>query len=235
MINLNLKDILLYAAVGLLCFTVFFGGRNYNQRVTLAEELTEIRIYNASLFSQIVDRDSLLASSDVKYEDLLKSYEAKEAEIAQIKKKKAKVDADKAKLIAELSKISSDSSYSFLQDSVYISSIEPKTYGFDSVQVKEIHADYIGKVHLEKVNSILEAEVVAYVDKCEVCDSLLVESRVQNSLLKSNIVNYKELVDSGEKEAELYKEQAIKNANRKTFWQTVAGVAGIVAVGLAIL
>jgi len=232
---MKVKDLLLLGAAGLLAFSLMFGGRNYNQRVALSERVTELNIFNSQLFRDNIDKDSLINLSELREVRLDSAYKAKELEFKNLKKKQAKVNAENIRLIAELDKISSDSSYKYLQDSVYFSTIEPKPYGFDSVQVKSIHKDYINRVHLTAINGILEAKVVKLLETCGVCDSLLVEERVQTSLLTHQTVNWGKIYDNEKKKADLFKKLSQQNANKKTFWTITTAIASGIAVAALIL
>jgi len=230
---MKLKDLLTYGLVGLLAFTMLFGGRNYQQKIDLGTALTEVSIKNEQLLADNISLSNSITTSDIRYAELDSAYQVADAEVKRIRKGKVKSDAKNAELIAELEKMSSDSSYNFLQDSVYISSIEPKSYGFDSVQVKAIHADYINRVHLEEVNSILEAEVVALVGKGATCDSMNIELKAQNEMFERLAKNYEKLYNNEKNTSKLYKESAKQSANRKTFWTIMTGVAsGIAVIGL---
>lgn len=226
----KLKNGLIIALVVLIGLLGIFGGSKVKKYV---EDIRDLKYANKTLEmqkayieTQVKIEQAKVEKRDSTIDSCMVVFKKKDKQIAGLSR-----DLDSA--LAKLSGITSDSSYRFLTEIAYAF---PGTmeYLFNALQVKGIHADYLKARSADKI-------IPVYQQAIENCKFQLTERDSVETALKRIVQLRNQELDNCEqvnannqtiiKDTE---KQRDKEARRKGFWRSSAGIMTGVAVIVAV-
>ena len=226
----KLKNGLIIALVVLIGLLGIFGGSKVKKYVDDIKDLKytnkTLEMQKAYIETQVKIEQAKVEKRDSTIDSCMVVFKQKDRVIAGLSR-----DLDSA--LAKLSGITSDSSYRFLQEIAYAF---PGTmeYLFNALQVKGIHADYLKARSADKI-------IPVYQQAIENCKFQLTERDSVETALKRIVQLRNQELDNCEqvnannqtiiKDTE---KQRDKEARRKGFWRSSAGIMTGVAVIVAV-
>jgi hypothetical protein len=226
----TVKNGLIIALVILIGLFGFFGGKKVTK---YASEIAMLKMDKNSLVSQnmlleakIKDAEAKIELKERKIDSSLVVFEKKDKQIVIISKKLN--DA-----LAELSTITSDSSYIFLKTVAYNYPGLLK-YIFNENQLRHIHADYLTARNAEQAIPLLNSQI----DNCKyqyaIRDSIESGLKRVIKLQKQNIGNCEKVNTNNDKIIKDTEKQRDAEKRRKNFWRFTTAVTTTTTIILAV-
>jgi hypothetical protein len=225
----SLKNTLITGLIIALGLLLFFGGK----KVTKFEsEIVFMQGRNAALELQISERDSIIKAKGDIVDSLEKEISAVSIKNSILRKENSKIARERDEALAELSTITGDSSYIFLQKIAYN---YPGTlkYLFNELQIKGIHADFIKLRASAGIINNLENQVnncSLQVNKYESLKTNLEQIIGEQNL---SLKDYRQIVSNDSTIIRDQDKTINKERHRKGFWRTTSG--GLVLVLIAVI
>ena len=208
-------------------------GCNRAEDDAYSEEIQRLINHNNDLADSIEVREKQIKAYRDSIDDISGKVVLLAGENVRLKNNISILKKDSSQLRLDAEKVSSDSSYAFLDKTAYPYSGEKK-YPFNEHQVKEIHLNFIDNIacmgvlsESENLISNLEEQLILKDKQLEYLESSLY-------LSTENLKTSESIISNKDEEIGIKNEQIKKEKGKTLFWKIVTGVVVVIGTGLAL-
>jgi len=232
----KVKNISIGFLIVLFVVVSIMNGCNKRKSEELFKKTTKLELENDLLKRQVEETDLEIAKRQKIQDSLMLAYDIKTRELDNLKKNYGKLKVEFEDLKNQVSTVTADESYEFL-DKIAYPYTGVKRFQFNEPQVKGIHLTWLENSNLKLQNVNLTDQV----NKTELMITNLNEINNQCEdkfkLLMTTRDKYENMFVNSEK-ARIYTEDELKRIQRQNKvlkWGTVGGAAGGFLLGLLLL
>lgn len=205
-------------------------GCNRAHTEDLVERITGLNIQNDILRDSIDYREKQIKNLRDSIDRAADTLIVLVHENKKLKSKISVLEKEKRDVRANAEKMSSDSSYAFLNNEAYPFDGEKK-YLFNEPQIKEIHLTYLDNIACQGILKETNSLVDNLNDQLSLKDSQIEQLESSLILHSENIMAYSRIVDNKDEEVTLYQKELKEEKKKTLFWK----IAGGIGIGVGIL
>ena len=225
----RLKNIAILVIIIFFIISLVNNGCERKRAEQLFEKVTGLDLQNDILHRNISLMDTIISEKD----EYILELEARDIilcdSISILRADYGDMADQKNKIISDLLNVPADTSYKFLNETVYPFPGNQK-YRFNEPQIKNIHLDYLENTLLTNMNINLMGQVKTCEDRLVIRDEVTYSLKSQVSAYEEEKSNYDEIIYNKDEIID-YQEGVIgKDKRRGKLWKILAGVGTVLGI-----